>query len=173
MRDTQRTDNPHPTRGNRRHYLALALSALIAAGAYLGGSTLFAQSALPDGSLMAMSQHSFSDTLTALTRAVETENLMVIETVDGQRMLRMAGLSVPGMTQVFYFHPRFMRRVLEADPMAAMQIPLKFIVMERPDGNVVVRYFKPSTVLGPYNGQAEIAAELDGLVDTIVTSATK
>jgi uncharacterized protein (DUF302 family) len=151
----------------------LVLSTLVGASAYLSGSTVLAQSAQPDGSMTAMSPRSFGDTLTALTQAIETENLMVIEAVDGQRMLRMAGLNVPGMTQVFYFHPRYMRHVLEADPMAAMQIPLKFIVMERPDRNVVVRYFKPSTVLGRYDGQAQIAAELDGLVENIVRSATR
>lgn len=169
-------ENAHVSRLNpstRHRRVGLALAVLIALSALVSVSSVSAQSTMADGSMMSMSTRSFDETVTALTQAIEGQNLMVIQTVDGQRMLRMAGMNVPGMVQVFYFHPRFMRRVIEANPMAAIQIPLKFIVMEQLDGNVVVRYLKPSTVLGPYKGEEQIGAELDGLVDQIVSAATK
>ncbi len=93
---------------------------------------------------------------------------MVISDIDAQKMLRMAGKEVKGMRQIFYFHPKYMRQVMEANPAATIQIPLKFIVMERPDNKVMVRYFMPSTVLNQYQGEEEIAKELDGLVDKII-----
>tara|TARA_Y100001949_G_scaffold165549_1_gene161387 strand:+ start:279 stop:752 length:474 start_codon:yes stop_codon:yes gene_type:complete len=125
-----------------------------------------------DGSQMTMSRYSYGETVDILKGAIEEQNLMVIHEVDAQKMLRMAGKQVDGMSQIFYFHPKYMRRVMEANPAATIQIPLKFIVMEKPDGKVVIRYFKPSTILNNYKGEESISAELDGLVEKILTEVT-
>jgi len=121
-----------------------------------------------DGSKMAMSKYSFSESMDILKGAIEEQNLMVIHVVDAQKMLRMAGKQVKGMSQIFYFHPKYMKRVMEANSAATIQIPLKFIVMEKPDGKVVIRYFEPSTLLNKYKGEEAISAELDGLVKKIL-----
>ncbi|MFQ5677043.1 MAG: DUF302 domain-containing protein [bacterium] len=139
----------------------------------LFAQTIFAQGGqgkmMPkDGSTVKMSKYSFDETVDILTGAIEEQNLMVIHIIDGQKMLRMAGKNVKGMKQIFYFHPKYMRKVMEANQEAAIQIPLKFIVMEKPDGKVVVRYFMPSKALAGYSGEEAIAKELDGLVDNIV-----
>lgn len=121
-----------------------------------------------DGSTVKMSKYSFGETVEILKGAIEEQNLMVIHEIDGQKMLRMAGKNIKGMKQIFYFHPKFMRRVMEANKEAAIQIPLKFIVMEKPDGKVIVRYFKPSKVLNNYSGEEAISNELDSLVNIII-----
>lgn len=149
---------------------------LIAAMAMLMGvfalNTVQAQKEMKDGSSMVMSVYSFNETVDILKGAIEEQNLMVIHEVDAQKMLRMAGKEVNGMKQIFYFHPKYMRRVMEANPLATIQIPLKFIVMERPDKKVVLRFFKPSAVLANYEGEQEIANELDGLVANIIKEVT-
>lgn len=141
----------------------------------LGSQTVFAQDKkmMPnDGSTISMSKYSFNETVDILKGAIEEQNLMVIHVIDGQKMMRMAGKDVNGMKQIFYFHPKYMRRVIEANNEAAIQIPLKFIVMEKPDGKVVVRYFLPSKVLANYKGEETIAKELDGLVNKIIKELT-
>jgi uncharacterized protein (DUF302 family) len=125
-----------------------------------------------DGSTVRMSKYSFSETVDILKGAIEEQNLMVIHVIDGQKMLRMAGKEVKGMKQVFYFHPKYMRKVMEANKEAGIQIPFKFIIMEKPNGKVVVRYFMPSTLLNTYKGEEAIAKELDGLVSKIVNEIT-
>ena len=122
---------------------------------------------------MRMTAKSFHETMSSLTQAIEAENLMVIHVIDGQKMMRMAGKQIGPVNQVFFFSPRYMRRVWEANQMAGIQIPLKFIVMEKPDKKVVIRYLNPSSLLGKYKGVEEIAAELDGIVEKIVDAATQ
>jgi len=126
-----------------------------------------------DGSIMKMSKLSFEETVSTLKGAIEGENLMVIKVVDAQKMLRMAGKKVKGMKQIFYFHPKYMKKVMEANKMAVIQIPLKIIVMEKPDGKVVIRYFKPSTLLNQYKGEENISAELNSIVNKIASSVTQ
>lgn len=132
----------------------------------------FAQMKPMDGSQMVMSKYSFSETVDMLKGAIEQQNLMVIHEVDGQKMMQMAGKKVGGMKQLFYFHPSYMAKVLEANEMAGIAIPLKVIVMEK-DGKTMVRYFLPSTTLKPYKGTEAIAKELDGKVAKVIAEITK
>lgn len=126
-----------------------------------------------DGSKITMSKHDFDNTVEILKGAIEDQNLMVITEINAQKMLRMAGKKVNGMKQILYFHPRYMKRVMEANKMATIQIPLKIIVIEKPDKKVVLRYFMPSALLNQYEGEEEISKELDGLVAKIVKEVNK
>jgi uncharacterized protein (DUF302 family) len=135
-------------------------------------STGFSQMKPTDGSKVTMSKYTFSETVDILKGAIEEQNLMVIHVVDGQKMLRMAGKQVKGMKQIFYFHPKFMKRVMEANKDAMIQIPLKMIAMEMPNGKTAVRYFMPSDVLNEYKGEEEIAKELDSMVEKIIAEIT-
>jgi uncharacterized protein (DUF302 family) len=134
-------------------------------------SAAFAQKPM-DGSKMAMSKYSFSETVDLVKSAIEDQNLMVISEIDGQKMMRMAGKQTKGMQQIFFMHPKYMRKVIEANKMAAIQIPLKLIVMESEKG-VMIRYFLPSTILKQYNGTEIVASELDGMVNKIMAEVTK
>jgi uncharacterized protein (DUF302 family) len=126
-----------------------------------------------DGSRMVMSKYNFGETVDILQGAIEEQNLMVIHVIDGQRMLRMAGKETGGMKQIFYFHPKYMKRVMEANKDAMIQIPLKLIVMEMPNGKTAVRYFMPSTILNEYTGEEKIAEELDELISIILGEISK
>jgi len=146
--------------------------ALISIISLITNASVNAQMGPKDGSKMSMSKYNYSETVDILKGAIEEQNLMVIFDIDAQKMLRMAGKEVKGMRQIFYFHPKYMRQVMEANPAATIQIPLKFIVMERPDSKVMVRYFMPSTVLNQYQGEEAVAKELDGLVENILAEIT-
>ncbi len=128
---------------------------------------------LPDSQAMVVSAYDFNDTVELLTAAIEEQNLMVIKEIDAQKMLKMANKQVGGMKQLLFFHPRYMKRVLEANPMGTIEPPLKIAVMERPDGKVIVKYIKPSSLFGKYSGLEEIGKELDEIVTQITDSVRK
>jgi len=132
----------------------------------------YAQMKPMDGSKMAMSKYSFSESVDIIKGAIEEQNLMVIHVVDGQKMMRMAGKQTKGMKQIFFFHPKYMAKVLAANKMAGMAIPFKMIVMEKPDGKVVVRYMMASTALKQYKGTEAVAKELDTLILKVIKEAT-
>ncbi|MEE9161677.1 MAG: DUF302 domain-containing protein [Candidatus Neomarinimicrobiota bacterium] len=125
---------------------------------------------LPESQVMVKSAHDFGDTVELLTVAIEEQNLMVVKAIDAQKMLKMVNKQVGGMKQLLFFHPRYMKRIIETNPQGTIEPPLKVAIMERPDGGVMVRYIKPSALLGRYSGLEELGLELDGIVDEIVTS---
>jgi uncharacterized protein (DUF302 family) len=82
---------------------------------------------------------------------MEEENLMVIKEISPQKMLRMVGVKTKGIKQVFFFHPRYMKRIMEANRHATIEPPLKVAVMETPKGTIV-KYIKPSYLFGAMRG---------------------
>ncbi|MCH8838372.1 MAG: DUF302 domain-containing protein [Candidatus Marinimicrobia bacterium] len=128
---------------------------------------------LPESQAMVASAYDFTDTVELLTAAIEEQNLMVIKEIDAQKMLKMVNKKVGGMKQLLFFHPRYMKMIMEANPMGTIEPPLKIAVMERPDGQVMVKYIKPSALLGKYSGLEEIGKELDEIVTQITDSVRK
>ncbi len=125
-----------------------------------------------DGSKMAMSKYDYLKTVIKLKQAINENELMVIHEIDGQAMLKMAGVESGPMGQIFFGKPDMMAKIMKANDMAMIQLPMKIILMEK-DGMVMVRYFLPSTLLKQYKGTEEIAKMMDGTVTKIVESVTK
>ena len=64
-----------------------------------------AQMAPPDFIVTVPSSHDFDETVALLKQAVEGENLMVVDEINPQQMLRMVGVRTDGMRQILFFHP--------------------------------------------------------------------
>ena len=128
---------------------------------------------LPESQTMLVSAYDFNDTVELLTVAIEEQNMMVLKVINAQQMLKMVNVQVKGMKQLLFFHPRYMKKIMQANPMGSIEPPLKIAIMERPDGKVVVKYIKPSSLLGKYDGLAGIGAELDEVLATIASAVKK
>ncbi len=100
--------------------LALSLSAFA-----IGPGSVLAQgmTPAPDFLVTTRSAYNFDETLSRIRQAVEGENLMVVQEVNPQQMLRMVGVQVGGMRQVFFFHPRYMKQILETNRNAGIDEP--------------------------------------------------
>ncbi len=128
---------------------------------------------LPESQAMVASAYDFNDTVELLTAAIEEQNLMVLKEINAQQMLKMVNMQVKGMKQLLFFHPRYMKKIMQANPMGSIEPPLKIAIMERPDGKVVVKYIKPSSLLGKYDGLTAIGAELDEVLAAIASAVKK
>ena len=128
---------------------------------------------LPESQTMVASAYGFNDTVELLTVAIEEQNLMVLKEINAQQMLKMVNMQVKGMKQLLFFHPRYMKKIMQANPMGSIEPPLKIAIMERPDGGVVVKYIRPSFLLGKYEGLSDIGIELDDILETIASAVKK
>jgi len=133
-------------------------------------SIVFAQGKMmkpKDGSVLVVSKLNFNDALGKIEEAISKNNLIIMDDINGQAMIKMAGKKIPPMHQIIFFHPKYMREVYESNPMAGIVVPLKIIIMER-NNKTIIRYFKPSTLFKPYKGTKKVAEELDKLMNNII-----
>lgn len=122
---------------------------------------------------MAMSKYSFQDTVSRVKQTIESKQMMVVFTADHQAMLSMVGLNTKGMQGIEFFHPRYGKQIMQNDHAAGIEIPLRLVVMETPDGKAMLSYYKPSSTFAKYKGLDGMARELDGVYDAIVASVSQ
>ena len=125
---------------------------------------------LPDAQHSIMSPFSFGETIERLKRAIAGEDLWVIHEIDPQMMLKKAGYAIGPARQILFFHPRFMAQLLAGNPAAVMEAPLRFVVLEMPDGMVTVRYPEPRIHFGRYARLTALATELSELYGRLARS---
>ena len=90
---------------------------------------------------VAFQHHSFStlefaDLRKRLATSIEAAGLWVLQEVDAHALLQRDAYVIGGAVQILAVHPRFMARLLAADPAALLAAPLKFALLALPDGTV-------------------------------------
>ena len=108
------------------------------------------------------SAYDFETTLERLRQAMAENDLWLIDEINPQVLLERGGFAIHPARQLFYFHPRYVARILATDPAALVEIPLKFVVMQLPDGTVGVRSHPVESLLGRY---AKLSALTDELAE--------
>ncbi|MGO9400738.1 MAG: DUF302 domain-containing protein [Xanthobacteraceae bacterium] len=116
---------------------------------------------------------SVADAVARLHRAIEAADFWVLHEIDPRALLLRGGYAIGPARQILFFHPRFMVRLLAADPAALLEAPLKFGVIELSAGNVMLRWADPAAAFARYGNRAltELGQELAAACDTIAAGA--
>ena len=114
----------------------------------------------------------FETVLTQLRQAIEAAGLWVLHEIDPQKVLQRGGHDIGPARQVLLFHPDLMVRLLQANPAALLEAPLKLAVMQQPDSTVTIRWHDPAAAFGRYGHPAltELGQELAARCEQIVTA---
>jgi uncharacterized protein (DUF302 family) len=106
----------------------------------------------------------FKEVLERLRAAIREEDVMVLQEIDPQAILARSNYVIGAMRQLLFFHPRLMARLLDADPSALLEAPLKFSVIAGREGLVHVRWQDPAPAFARY-GEPALAKLGDELAD--------
>lgn len=124
----------------------------------------------PSCEAVVISPMDFDQALQRLKQGIEALGLWQIHDIDPQMLLARGGWRIGKARQLMFFHPRYAARLLEANPAALIEIPLKIALLELPDGRVLVRYADVQAQLGRYEGMTVLAVELAQLLRSLVAS---
>lgn len=151
--------------------VALALLAPIAANA---------ASVIPDrpGWRVLPSEKSYARLLQDLKGAVADFKMGVVTEAGPTEVAARRGEKIPGNRVVGVFRNDFAVTVIRAAPAAMIEAPVRFMVMEEPDGTATLAYKLPSTVFAPYKDEggealAAVVGELDNVFGDIADQAVK
>lgn len=114
----------------------------------------------------------FEEVLTRLRQAIEAVGLWVLHEIDPQKVLRRGGYDIGPARQILFFHPDLMVRLLQANPAALLEAPLKLAVMAQPNGTVTIRWHDPATAFGRYGNPilTEMGQDVASRCEQIVTA---
>jgi uncharacterized protein (DUF302 family) len=119
-----------------------------------------------------VSKKSFQETKAGLESGIKGAGFVVLGDFNYQMMQKMVNRDIAPAEGFNYFRPDLGTPIFANDPRAALEIPLKIVVVTV-GGKAVVRYRKAATVFASYRGLGDLAKKLDGLTEQIVKQATQ
>lgn len=121
-------------------------------------------------------QKDYATLLADLKAAVKAEEMGIVTEAGPTETAARRGETIPGNRVVGVFRNDFAVTIIRAAPAAMIEAPVRFMVMEEPDGTATLAYKLPTAVFAPYveNGGetlAEAARTLDGIFAAIADRA--
>lgn len=112
----------------------------------------------------------FPDVVTALRGAVANQKMALVCEADAQKGAAARGVKIRGNRVLMVFRNDFAVRLLNADPSAGLEAPIRIYVYENADGTTTVSYRTPSALLAPYRHPEvrAVVAVLDPIFKAIV-----
>jgi uncharacterized protein (DUF302 family) len=109
-------------------------------------------------------------TVSRLTEILTEKGIKIFAVIDQSERAREVGLRLRETTLVIFGNPAGGTPVMDAVPLAALDLPLKVLIWEE-DGQANVSYYAPAAIAARYGLSAELAAKLaviDPLTDALV-----
>ncbi len=105
---------------------------------------------------------SVADTVDRLIELVEARNMMVFAIVDHSGEAKRHGLELRETKVVIFGSPTAGTPVMQAAPLAALDLPLKVLVWDD-EGQTIVSYTDPEVLAERHHLGAELATRLEGI----------
>jgi uncharacterized protein (DUF302 family) len=123
------------------------------------------------GVVTKLSPRSVADTVTRLKGILADKGMTVFAAIDQSAAARGAGLELRDTVLVIFGNPAGGTLVMQAAPLAALDLPLKVLVWDD-EGQTKVTYYSPTELAARYNLDADLEAKLAGidpLTDALVS----
>jgi len=96
----------------------------------------------------------------ALTRKIKSEGFLLLHQINTQDIVSKHGIAIRPLKQFLFFHPTYIKQIVQQDPLAINEIPVKIVVYDQGNGSICVSFPNPVTNLKEYDLDPKIAAEL-------------
>jgi uncharacterized protein (DUF302 family) len=114
------------------------------------------------GIISKLSPRSVTETVARLTELIAAKGMTLFAVIDQQAAARGAGLDLRDTTLVLFGSPAAGTPVMEAAPLAALDLPLKVLIWDD-GGQPTVTYTAPAVLAARYELSDDLAARLAGI----------
>jgi uncharacterized protein (DUF302 family) len=111
------------------------------------------------GIVTKMSPRSVADTVTRFTGLLSAKGVKLFAVIDQSAEARQAGLRLRDTTLVIFGNPAAGTPVMDAAPLAALDLPLKVLVWDDA-GQTKVTYYAPAALAARYRLSADLEGNL-------------
>jgi uncharacterized protein (DUF302 family) len=114
------------------------------------------------GVITKLSPRSVSDTVSRLVEMIDAKAIKLFVVIDQRAEARQVGLDLRETTLVIFGSPVQGTPVMDAEPLSALDLPLKVLVWDD-DGQTKVTYSSPETLGVRYNLDPAMVGRLAGI----------
>jgi uncharacterized protein (DUF302 family) len=113
------------------------------------------------------SHHPVEITIERLEALLKARGILVFARIDFSGDAARAGLRMPAEQMLIFGNPKAGTPLMLAAPAAGLDLPLKMLAWEAPDGRVWAAYNDPKYIVQRYQLPADLAANLAAVVPLI------
>jgi uncharacterized protein (DUF302 family) len=129
---------------------------------------------MPDdsGAVTKSTTRSVSETVSRLTDLLKSKGMKVFDVIDQSAEASQVGLDLRETVMVVFGSPKAGTPVMDAVPLAALELPLKVLIWDD-KGQTKVSYVAPSVITARYRLSPDLGqnlAGIDALTDLLVAS---
>lgn len=104
--------------------------------------------------------YSFYETYTMLKKRIKQNGFLLLHEINTQNIVAKQGIIIPKLIQLLFFEPKYVGQIMENDPLAINDIPLKFVIRNLGNGHSEVSFQNPIGNLQDYNLDEEMLNDL-------------
>ena len=140
----------------------IAVASLVAATPALAADLITKQSA-----------HDVPTTVDRLVAAIEGAGATVFARIDHAGGAEKAGLELAPVEMVMFGNPKLGTPVMQADPAAGLDLPMRVVVYQAADGSVALSYHDPAALAEDHGiaADAEVLGKIAGALDKLTGAA--
>ncbi len=102
----------------------------------------------------------FEEVMNTLRANIVSNGFMVLHEINTTEILSKQGIIIDDLRQLLFFHPSYMKDVLNVDPLLVNEVPLKFVVRSLNRNETNISIASPLESMSDYLGAEAIAAKL-------------
>jgi len=140
-----------------------------------GALTVSANAASDKQPVIVQSSKSFTDTVASIKAVMKKKGVAIIYEANHQNMIAMVGGSTTPSVAIGFAKPQMGQKLLAAESLAGIEMPMKIAVREKADGKVFVVYYKPSYLFSHYNNPKlkKLGNKMDKMIGMFAKAGTK
>lgn len=93
---------------------------------------------------------------------------MLLHEIDTQAIVAQQGITIPPLTQLLFFEPKYIAQIMANDPLAINDIPLKLVLRQLDETTTQLSFKNPVGSLQDYGLKPAMAEELLERVQGII-----
>lgn len=125
---------------------------------------------MPEGIKTRISGHSFDQTISRLQALLYEKGIDLFCLVDHSGEAQEVGLTMPPTKVLIFGNPKGGTLLMLAAPSTALDLPMKILVAEHPDGHVVLSWNDPAWLQQRHGFPPDLIASL-AVIETLVANA--
>ena len=113
-------------------------------------------------------QQPFGQVYDTLKKRIVEHGFLLLHEIDTQAIVAKHGVSIPQLRQLLFFEPKYIAQIMENDPLAINDIPLKLVLQEIDAQTTQLSFKNPVGSLQDYGLDPAMVVEMLERVKRIV-----
>lgn len=115
----------------------------------------------------------FEEALGIIKMNIVSNGFLILNEINTTEILAKHGIQIGELKQLLFFHPTYMKDVLEIDPLLVNEVPLKFVVRSISHSDTSVSIQNPIKTMNDYKGADLLANKLLDKVQLIMNQISR